>query len=1007
MNRILLVIIGAVLVFVVVATLTLLALRSPVTEANLAVYRKNLENHDPRLRVEAAVQILRTDPMDQPARLAYAGGLIDLGRYAVARDSLNTLARNQKAEGRSAALLLVAESYLAQSEEIVAESGANSPDLLAGKIDPLLTEAAAIGNALGDAPEVAVDRAMILARVHDVRATVLEAQLQGFEMELVKARAAALEDQIHLAGVQAGELRRRIEEEHKKIEAFTTVAIAADPTDARPHAMLFRMWMRVGEVAKARQAAGAMVNQPGLDHALAGRVALALLDQETDSGREVTAADRRLAEALLSHRNLTGPTSIRFDLAKGELALQSGNFEGAQTFADDVLRQYRDHPVALSQWARAMIGQNRAKEAVIRLVPITERTTLPLLHYVLGAAYLKSGDVKAGREVLRQALDQRPDLLPARLLLAESMVDTGFIYEAEPDILTAAAMSPTHPRVLALTARLLIEKLDGTGLTTLWREHLQQAGELTPEEIALAAGMVIDDVPDVKSLAEAMLEKDATNLAGVMGRQWTRATPRQRFFIASVVVAGCEDALDADPLRHALPPAIPILEGSRKAGILTEAAARAATAQAANATASATSSSVEYDPRRRTNAPKPDPTALWQSWFIPWPHESALDMVALATRRWPDDARLRRQAVLLAWMLGRREIAQQHLEQWKRLMPEDAEVQLVDETLNVSASPQLIAGGQSAFADERPMLSDWIFLAQAVNRGSQGATGDALQLLLSRHAWCEPAVLLPVRKAMAANDPLEARGYIELAKSANPQLASLALARFDLATGRPLDALHAAEMTISAEPGGSELRSLAGELRARSNLATGQMEIAVGAFENLALSTPHRQAQMQIAVVDVYLAAGRTPAASATITTTLADPRTTPRQMDALLARAMVVMPADRLVQLCNSLLRYRPGEGVLLAYKIQGLLETEQLPEASVLLRGLAEHQPDSPRVLILQGRLASRRGDVAGAMEAYQKLLRQGGASADAALRELENLTNNPPPVSAAEALDAGVLQ
>ncbi len=997
MNRVVLVILGAVIVFVLVATLALMALRTPVTEATLAIYRKNLDNADPRLRVDAAVHVLRTDPMDQPARLAYASGLIELGRYATARDSLNALAQNQKAAGRPAALLLVAESYLAQAEEIVVEAGRLGADLLTGKVDPLLIEASAIQAALGDHPETAVDRAMIQARVHDVRATILEVQYHGYEMDLIKARAAMREDQVHVAGVQANELRRRMDAEHQQIEEATQAAIKANAVDARPHAMRFRMWMRVGDVEKAREAAGAMANQPALERALAGRVALTMLEQESTSGREVTFADQRLAEALLGHRNITGPQSVHFDLARAELALRKESYADAESMASSVLSQYRDHPVALSQWARALIGQGRASDAARQLVPVNERVASPLMRYVLGAAYMKSGDTKSAREVLRQALEQQPELLPARLLLAESMVEGGFIFEAEPDILTAAAMSPDHPRVISLSARLLIEKLDGPGLMAMWQRYLDSRKALDARDIAMAAGMVLDDLPTVAGISTAMLENDGTNLAGVVAQRWVRSTPRQRFFIASIVVTGCHDLLLADPMERALPPRIDILDMASQTGIRPASTGAGGSAQAEDRDSSRNTPAAEYDPRRRGNAPKPDPTSLHRSWFLPWPQEAALDMVTSALDRWPQDVALRQQATLLAWMLGRKEVALAHLDHWRNLAPQDPDVGLATDTINVAKSPQLIGSGRTAFADERAVLNDWIYLAQAANGGNQAAISEAMQLLLSRHPWCEPAVLMPVRRAMAAGDPLEARGYVELARSVNPQLASLCLARFDLAVGKPLDALHAAEMTISAEPGGSELRGLAGELRGRANMATGQVEIAAGAFENLALSTPHRQVQMQIAVLDVYLAAGRTPAASATITTTLADPRTTSLQMDGLLARATLIMPPDRLLTLCDNLLRYRPDEDVLVAYKVQTLIDTGQMPEAAATLRSLAARRGDSPRVLVLQGRLASRRGDVPMAMEAYQQLLRQGGSAAEAALRELENLQNIAPPVTA----------
>ncbi|MEX0774947.1 MAG: tetratricopeptide repeat protein [Phycisphaeraceae bacterium] len=977
----------------------------------LVASRARLTAEDPRVRYAAAGTLLAADVSDPEARLAYAGAMIDLGIFGRARETLLPLAEQIDSPHRVPALKLKATSFLAEASGILAESSPANFSLVSDKVEPLLSEAGGIVQALADAPAAGADLTVTRARLLDARADLMELQLKAFSGELNKARAIESDEQIHVAGVQVSDLRDKLKMTHEDLRQVCDKALIESPTDSRPRGLLFRLWLREGQVDKARQVAHLMIDQPAMDRRVAGRAADDLLNLDARYGRESTPADVKLADALLHHSHLINAPDILYRLALVELALRQGDAGKAQTLAQAVLDDYPGHIRTICLVSRARIAQGQSRDAIQQMATLNDRTTSGDVRYTLGMAYLRVGQGGPGREILRQALDIQPDLLPARLLLAESLVDDGFIVEAEPDILTALAMAPAHPGVMSLYARLLIAKSDANGLRALvergrkaaqgsastadlrapeGRDFPDQsraalARGLTPrgsdpgpaiDEVYLASAFLMDDVAAVQRLEKALRRDDAASIPGVIAAGWLAADARQRAMIATVLCLDAIERLDADPLARAVGLPIRVLDGPPIIGTQAGSSPRPGVAPGGADGSWA---------RMR------DPSALRRTCFVPWPQELGLEMLELAQERWPGDIQFIRDAVTCCLMLDRRTQAMVWLQRW----PQDQLAPLRASVASFLEGGAVTRSLDDSSADEGHVLRDWMAMAWIIEQ-NQGRPTDparaAMQAFLEEHPWNEQAILLPLRAAAQRDDTTAAQTWLLAGRQVNQQLSELAEARFDLALGRASDALHTAERMIGSEPGGSDLRVQAGEVRARIHLLQGNIEIAAGVFENLALSTTYRRDGLQLAIADVYLAAQRTPSVAASITTFLADPHSLPSRQDSLLARAAQVLPPQRIANLADSLLRYHPGEPILLVYKAQALIDQGDLQGAGAIMPRLVTYRPDAPRVMLLQARLAQAQGQVDQAMRTYQRLLELGGRSAAAAGADLQRQVGRP---------------
>jgi hypothetical protein len=128
-------------------------------------------------------------------------------------------------------------------------------------------------------------------------------------------------------------------------------------------------------------------------------------------------------------------------------------------------------------------------------------------------------------------------------------------------------------------------------------------------------------------------------------------------------------------------------------------------------------------------------------------------------------------------------------------------------------------------------LHDWLVLACALRQKDFVTATEKLEAYIKEHPWAEHALLMAVRSALAADDVEQAFAFVDAAKRINNQLGLLTSARLHLAINQTSNALHNAEMLLSEESGGSEIRRLTAEVRALTNLAEGRVELATAIFE--------------------------------------------------------------------------------------------------------------------------------------------------------------------------------
>src|SRR5690606_13995812 len=113
--------------------------------------------------------------------------------------------------------------------------------------------------------------------------------------------------------------------------------------------------------------------------------------------------------------------------------------------------------------------------------------------------------------------------------LIESFVDASLIVEAAEDIRIVEQISPHHPRVLGLKAELAVESEDLAKLGELLDVSLNSdAALLRPEDVLLVVGMVIDDVPRVRRLADELKQLQPHDVIVMISDRWLQLPAMRR-----------------------------------------------------------------------------------------------------------------------------------------------------------------------------------------------------------------------------------------------------------------------------------------------------------------------------------------------------------------------------------------------------------------------------------------------------------------------------------------------
>ena len=948
--------------FIVLLVLGGLALAVPVidgcldrnTAKKLMDLERFLSKPDPKAREWAAGELLDAYPSRSgELRLVRAQALVELGRLNQARAVLDGIPADQPKPTLRQAALIRFESYLVETTDVLARAKPDKAALAVARVEQLLTEAETARQSL---EQMQADEVLLLK----LRAREIEARARALRLEMVvpkqahdKALAANVQDEIEKFGERVEDLRSKIRKLENRLVQLCNKAIELDGDDPEPRRILFSMWLAAGEFKQARRMAQQLCELPQVHAALAGRYADSLLSMEERFGVPVTEDDVEVARSLLDHAGLTDHDSIELGIARVTLALHDRDPALAEALATALLEKYPKHARAVSLLSIALCEQGRADQAVEVLDPIYEKNRSAVVRWAMGRALVEQGDERHGHELIRQSLDLQPNNLPARLFLAQTLVDGGHVLEAERDIRQATQMYPDHPQVLGLYARLLIERLDRAGVRRLMEQHVADPhAPVNWRDVAIACAMVLDD-----RAAVAVLCNQGSGLVGAFGRGWLDAPRVNRFETAAIVARTLLRAID-DPLAVG----VGLVGGSDWTGM------------------------------HPVEARTPDP--LTRCIYVPWPTVPALELAEAGLRRWPEQPWLLEMSCRLWLWSGREGLAHQRLAKAESLgLDLSPTGRLARAYLDGTEPAELDRAGASESEDA---TAQWLRLAALLRAGQWEPVAPLLQHILGEHHWPEQALLKTIRTALAQERGELVEAYLTIADDLNPSMARLVRSRLHLARDKPVDAVYEARMLSRGEHSSSELRRLLIEVLTRANAAIGHVELAVGMFENLALAQHDDQLRLRLAAVDLLIDTDRYPTAALVVDSMIQEGAWSPRDLDRIMQRAVEVMRPDQFAERIEKMTTEGGQNPVVLFYDAVSRHRAGDTQQAEAVLRRVLEAHPNAGRVTLELAAVLESQGKTQEARDLISRLVEHGGLAARAATERLEQLGRVTEPAS-----------
>ncbi len=743
-------IIFAILAVTLVAGLFLLRnWRAHSLAARLASLTQTMNLANAETRMQAGLEILELDPLQDTVRLKLALAYIDLGRYVAARQALQRF--NDRLEPHFIeAQIIRADSYLSQAKRIASQASISAEDHVASLLEPV----AMINAQLNPMPPHEALSTIIRARQIDVRATLLRNRLRRQRAELAKARSIDIPDEIEKLDIVITDLRQQAAYLDEQLTAACRRAIDLDPQNVVAHHLLFDMHLNTGALVEARSAVETLVQLPSANCDAFGPAADSLIHLETYFSQEPTPLDIELVRRLLDHGT---PHNMSCQLAKVAMKLHDGQAQQAISDTEAILAVHRGHPRAICMLADAMVQLERTQEAVVLLQRFHKRVATAPVRYALGSTLLATGRHQAGRQMLRQCLELASDHLPAYLALAQSLADDGHVLDAEPQIIAAANLSPRHRRVMALQAHLAVRAVDRVALDRMLTARQTEDGhQLDGDDLVLVATMVLDNVGGAAQLIRRRLDADNRDFLSLIADAWSRSQPRNRVAVAAAIARTIQLQFDADPLAHIDPPQIQVLARSSPGDAIL--------------------------PRR---------LLLYENPFLQSTHQKMLELLKLAMVTWPDHKQLRNQSAQLAFWQGWSESSPEPPPSLDLLDPREPTSQLVElvtalNSADLQAQDHTLRKLLAAHPwTQQPAL---IVLADALEHSDLERIENVLYLV--ERANPDLATLTAANVSFALGDPMEAsirlRSLLRSKpdESPLPRMACDLLARAHLATGR-------------------------------------------------------------------------------------------------------------------------------------------------------------------------------------------------------------------------------
>lgn len=347
-------------------------------------------------------------------------------------------------------------------------------------------------------------------------------------LEFQKARAAGASDELVVPELARAWL---LDGQYKKlIDGFGTTKLQQAKANASLQASIAASYARLGQSDKAELfVTQALAHVP--NHAEALLVRSRLLAQRGEADQAIKALDDLVKDkaARLSALQLRG--DILYGLKRDESAAQSdyrqiiaddpknlsahvslisielnaGRVEAAASFLVQFKKELPGHPqVAYTEAQVALAGKDiaRARALAVALLGKYEQTA-PLL-MLAGTAYLRGNELTLAEGVLTKAVNQAPDAVGARFLLAQTLARLGQLEKALKTLEPLLAQNSPPTEILSLAGELEVSRGNfAVGDALLARAMRARPGDAAIETAQAAARLARGEVvPAMERLSQ-------------------------------------------------------------------------------------------------------------------------------------------------------------------------------------------------------------------------------------------------------------------------------------------------------------------------------------------------------------------------------------------------------------------------------------------------------------------------------------------------------------------------
>lgn len=925
-----------------------------------------LQTPDTQLRLQAAKVVLSHDPGHIEARLVHARESFRIGRYRDSRNDVQAIPNTATEDQTYEMAMIGAHSVIYIARNTILQAPDRGMDTIGGQITELLAQVASYRRIIATDHRDPQAPLIVRALEADVRAMYLRMLLKDIRTQIAQTRSANSTEVAHAIGVQTSDDQLELNLLEQEIGDLCREAIRSNPEAQQPRVLLFKQFLRQGELQQARLTVEAITLHKDLSSAFAVEIANELLNLETRYYLQTTSQDIDLAQRILALVPLAQRETNDYPLVTAELHLAKGEYELANKLLQTTLseRSNINHVHAVCLRARALIGLGRASQAEQVLARFNDRNSNWESKFVQGLAM--QADHRSGLDLFRQAQEKEPASLTVRLAICDAIISNGGYKVAELDINQLADFAPMHTKVMQIR----LDYAANLGHREIIQDYISKVYEggllkLTADDAVLVGHMMLDDVQASEALAKRMLASAPMNPLAMLGSRMTVYPATARAEAARYAVQALYPLINNDPMRWPLPPKFEAWERMQKAQALA----------------------VFGQKEKQSSS-----LLLRGSLYLPWPYETTLDVLTAANERWPQDARLSQLAARVSLWLGRTQTSR------KWLLNTDTQItgplnQAIDAFLAhdetafnqlLSQLRQVESAGNATTDGKSLSLTDasdptWQLLELLRSLRSDDMIAAALQVesILKTHPRAEPAMLWLVRQLYDSGRLVELETLLTRFESMTPYLSQIARSRVLVASGQLAQSTQGTSLAGVEALSDTTIRWQQTEVEAIAMVTKQQSVVALGMLETLGLSIHSLVDAIAVGQIELMLDAGRDRAAGSIIMQQLSLQTLAPVWTDAYLARAMYFMEPQRVLRSLDRLLIEQPKNGVLLYYQAKLLLKIGDNKQAQAVVAKLALEYPQSPRSLMLQAQLAMDQARLVDAKAIFAQMSTLGGES------------------------------